>query len=182
MNVLDLIIGIILLIFAVAGLRKGLIIEAFYLASFIVGIFGAMYFSDIVASWLSGFVDAALDYLTVIAFIITFVLFVVLTRFLGRLVSDFVSAIYLGFFDKLGGFLFGILKGGLILSVIILIMNIFGLSNLIGTQTKKGSFLYPHIENVANILYKNHEVVRDSMKRSVVADNNIVKFEDCNVI
>lgn len=182
MNVLDLIIGIILLLFAVAGLRKGLIIEAFYLASFIVGIFGAMYFSDVVASWLSGFVDAALDYLTVIAFIITFVLFVVLTRFLGRLVSDLVSAIYLGFFDKLGGFLFGILKGGLILSVIILIMNIFGITNLIGTQTKKSSFFYPHIENIANILYKNHEVVKDSMNRSVVADNNIVKFEDCSKI
>lgn len=182
MNVLDLIIGIILLLFAVAGLRKGLIIEAFYLASFIVGIFGAMYFSDIVTSWLSGFVDAALDYLTVIAFIITFVLFVVLTRFLGRLVSDLVSAIYLGFFDKLGGFLFGIVKGGLILSVIILVMNVFGLTNLIGAQTKKTSFLYPYIENIANILYKNHEVVRDSMKRSVVADNSIVKFEDCNVI
>ena len=124
MNVLDLIIGIILILFAISGLRKGLIIEAFYLASFIVGIYGAMYFSDWVASWLADFVDAALDYLTIIAFIITFVIFVVLTRFIGRLVSDFVSAIYLGFFDKIGGFLFGILKGGLILSVIILIMNI----------------------------------------------------------
>ena len=182
MNVLDLIIGIILLLFAIAGLRKGLIIEAFYLASFIIGIFGARYFSDWVASWLAGFVDAALDYLTVIAFVITFVIFVVLTRFLGRLVSDLVAAIHLGFFDRVGGFFFGILKGGLILSVIILIMNIFGLSNLISSNLKKGSLLYPHIENVANILYRNHEVVRDSMKRSVVADSNIVKFEDCNVI
>ena len=182
MNVLDLIIGIILILFAIAGLRKGLIIEAFYLASFIVGIFGAMYFSDWVASWLAGFVDAALDYLTVIAFIITFVLFVVLTRFLGRIVSDLVSAIHLGCCDKIGGFLFGILKGGLILSVLILIMNVFGLTNLINANVKRTSILYPYVENVANILYKNHEVVRDSMKRSVVADNNIVKFEDCNLL
>lgn len=181
MNVLDLIIGIILILFAIVGLRKGLIIEAFYLASFIVGIFGAMYFSDWVASWLSGFVDAALDYLTVIAFIITFVIFVVLTRFLGRLVSDLVSSVHLGFFDKVGGFLFGILKGGLILSVIILIMNVFGLTNLINTNLKRSSFLYPHIENIANMLYRNHEVVRDSMNRSVVADNSI-NFEDCNKI
>mgnify|MGYP003479094351 CR=1 FL=1 len=173
MNVLDLIIGIILILFAIAGLRKGLIIEAFYLASFIVGIFGAMYFSDWVASWLAGFVDA---------FIITFVIFVVLTRFLGRIVSDLVSAIHLGFFDKIGGFLFGILKGGLILSVLILIMNVFGLTNLINANVKRTSILYPYVENVANILYKNHEVVRDSMKRSVVADNNIVKFEDCNLL
>ncbi len=182
MNILDLIIGIFLLLFAIAGLRKGLIIESFYLASFIVGIFGAMYFSDWVASWLAGFVDAALDYLTVIAFIITFILFVILTRFLGRIVSDIVAAVSLGFFDKIGGFLFGILKGGLILSVLILIMNIFGITNLISTDIKKNSFLYPHIEEIANILYKNHEIVKDSMKNSTVADNNIVKFEDCNIL
>ena len=53
MNVLDLIIGIILILFAIAGLRKGLIIEAFYLASFIVGIYCAMYFSDIVDELMS---------------------------------------------------------------------------------------------------------------------------------
>lgn len=181
MNILDLIIGIILILFAISGLRKGLIIEAFYLASFIIGIWGAMYFSDCVASWLAGFVDAALDYLTVIAFIITFVIFVVLTRFLGRLISDLVASIHLGFFDKLGGFIFGIMKGGLILSVIILIMNIFGISNLISPNVKKSSLLYPHVENMANMLYRNHEVIRDSMKKSVVADN-IVNFEECNII
>lgn len=177
MNVLDLIIGIILILFAIVGLRKGLIIEAFYLASFIVGIYGAMYFSDLVAEWMAGFVDAASDYLTVIAFIITFVIFVVLTRYLGRLFSSLVSAIHLGFFDKLGGFFFGLLKGGLILSVLILIMNIFGISNLINTNLKKSSILYTNIEKVANMLYKNHEVVRDSKNKSVVADNTI-KLED----
>ena len=109
MNVLDLVIGVILLIFAIAGLRKGLIIEAFYLASFIVGIYGAMYFSDVVADWMAGFVDVGKEYLAVIAFIVTFILFVVLIRFLGRLVSGLVDAISLGFLDKIGGFFFGII-------------------------------------------------------------------------
>ena len=114
------------LAFAIIGLKKGLIIEAFNLASFIIGVWGAMCFSDWVADWLSGYVDAALDYLPIIAFIITFVIFLLLTRWLGHLVSNLVSAIHLGIFDKIGGFLFGILKGGLILSILILIMNVFG--------------------------------------------------------
>ena len=65
MNILDLIIGIILVLFAISGLRKGLIIEAFYLASFIVGVYGAMYFSDVVAEWMYTLIDKGAEYVSV---------------------------------------------------------------------------------------------------------------------
>ncbi len=179
MNVLDLIIGIILILFAINGLRRGLIIEAFYLASFIIGIYGAMYFSDIVADWMSGFVDVGKEYLAVIAFIVTFVIFVVLIRILGRLISSLFSAIHLGFLDKLGGFFFGIIKGALITSIIIMIMNIFGISSLINSNTRKGSVLYTYTESLANMLYKNHEVVKGSvcevLDKSVESIGNVVE-------
>ena len=167
MNVLDLVIGIILLLFAFAGFRKGIVLEAFYLASFIVGIYGAMYFSDIVANWMSGFVEVGKEYLAVIAFVVTFVLFVVLIRILGRLVSGLVSAISLGFIDKLGGLFFGIVKGALLTSIIIMIMNIFGITNLIRKDIRNGSKLYTYTESLANMLYKNHEVVKGSMSENL---------------
>ena len=167
MNVLDLIIGIILLLFAFAGLRRGLIIEAFYLASFIVGIYGAMYFSDIVADWMAGFVEVGKEYLAVIAFIVTFIIFVVLIRIVGRLVSQLVHAISLGFLDKLGGFFFGIIKGALLTSIVIMIMNIFGLTSLIRKDLRNSSILYTYTESLANMLYKNHEVVKGSMAENL---------------
>lgn len=170
MNVLDLIIGIILILFAIVGLRKGLIIEAFYLASFIIGIYGAMYFSDIVADWMGGFVEVGKEYLAVIAFIVTFIIFVVLIRFLGRLVSRLVDAISLGFFDKLGGFFFGVIKGALIVSIIIMIMNIFGITSLINKDLRRGSVLYTYTESIASMLYKNHEVVKGSMAENLNND------------
>ena len=160
MNVLDLIIGIILILFAFAGLRKGLIIEAFYLASFIIGIYGAMYFSDIVADWMSGFVDGSgRQYLAVIAFVVTFVIFVILIRLLGRLISQLFHAINLGFIDKVGGFLFGLIKGALITSVIIVIMNVFHLTDFISKDLRSSSILYTYTESIARILYNNHEVL-----------------------
>ena len=170
MNILDLIIGIILILFAITGLRKGLIIEAFYLASFIVGIYGAMYFSDIVADWMGGFVKSGKEYLAVIAFIVTFVIFVVLIRFLGRLVSRLVDAISLGFFDKLGGFFFGIIKGALITSIIIMIMNIFQITSLIDKDLRRSSVLYTYTESIAKMLYSKHEVASSSTTE--VIDNN----------
>ncbi len=171
MNVLDLIIGVILLIFAIAGLRKGLIIEAFYLASFIVGIYGAMFFSDAVAAWMSGFLNAGTDVVAIIAFILTFIGILFLVRFLGRLISKLVEAISLGFIDKIGGFLFGALKGALLVSILIMIMNVLGLSYIVD-NAKNDSFLYPKVEEIANTLYKNHDVVKESI------ENSFEKIED----
>ena len=174
MNVLDLIIGVILLIFAIAGLRKGLIIEAFYLASFIVGIYGAMFFSDAVAEWMSTFVKADGELVAIIAFILTFIAVMVLVRFLGRLMSGIVEAISLGLIDKIGGFVFGFFKGALIVSILIMVMNVLGLSSIVD-GVKKDSFLYPKVEEIANVLYKNHDVVKESIDNSIEKIENVIE-------
>ena len=80
MNVLDIIIGIVLVLFALAGLMKGLIIEAFFLLSFVAGAYGAMYFSDAVADWMSDFININEDYLTIVSFIVTFIIFMILMK------------------------------------------------------------------------------------------------------
>ncbi len=176
MNILDIIIGIVLLLFALAGLRKGLIIEAFYLASVIVGIYGAMYFSDATADWLSDLINVAPEYLALIAFIITFIVFLVLIRYLGRMISNLVEAIHLGFIDKIGGFAFGIVKGALLVSIIIMLLNMFNVSDVIDRDAKVNSVLYSRVENIANTLYKNHELVEESMERSF--EKGVDFFED----
>ena len=176
MNILDIIIGIILLLFAFAGLRKGLIIEAFYLASIIIGLYGAMFFSDAMSEWLSELINVAPEYLALIAFILTFIVFMVLIRFVGRIISGLVEAIHLGFIDKIGGFIFGIIKGALLLSILIMVLNMFNVSDAINKDTRKKSSLYPRVENIANTLYKNHEVIKVSMERSF--DKGMEFFED----
>lgn len=176
MNFIDIIIGIILLLFALAGLRKGLIIEAFYLASIIIGIYGAMFFSDAMSDWLSEVINVAPEYLALVAFIITFIIFMIIIRFLGRLISGLVEAIHLGFIDKIGGFVFGIIKGALLLSILIMTLNIFNIGEVIDKDTRKDSALYTHIENIANTLYKNHELIEESMERSF--DKGLDFFED----
>lgn len=166
MNILDIIIGIVLLLFAFAGLRKGLIIEAFYLASIIIGLYGAMFFSDAMSNWLAEVINVEPQYLALVAFILTFILFIVLIRFVGRIIRGLVEAIHLGFIDKIGGFIFGIVKGALLLSILIMVLNIFNISDAINNDTRKNSVLYPRIENIANTLYSNHEIIEDSMQKS----------------
>lgn len=175
MNVLDIIIGIVLIIFALAGLRKGLIIEAFYLASFVIGIYGAMFFSDAMADWLSDLINVAPEYLSLIAFILTFILFMVVIRYLGRLMSNLVEAIYLGFIDKIGGFIFGAVKGALLISILIMLMNVFNVTDAIDKDVRKDSKLYTFTEEIANYLYKNHDLVKDSMEKSFNKGKEVIE-------
>jgi membrane protein required for colicin V production len=166
MNLLDLIIGVILILFALAGLRKGLIIEAFYLASIVIGIYGAMFFSDVMAEWISELINVKEEYLALIAFILTFIVFMILIRFLGRVISNLISTIHLGFIDKIGGIVFGLLKGALLVSVLIMVLNIFGISDVIDEKTKDKSILYGYTEQIANVIYKNQDMIKDSMEKS----------------
>jgi len=123
MNYIDLILGIILIIAAIQGFRKGFIVEAASLAALILGIWGAIKFSD----WTAGYISKTFDYhpgsLNTIAFVITFVVIVVLVHILGKILDTTVKAVALGFLNRLAGIIFGVLKTAVILSILLLLFD-----------------------------------------------------------
>ena len=164
MNYLDIIIAIILFLFGFKGLRKGLIIEVVTLLAFGVGIYGAMHFSDFTAKHLVDFVEVNPKYLDTIAFILTFVLLVIAVNLIGRVVSNAVKAMNLGFFDRLGGFVFGVAKGVLLCSVLVLVLNNLQVFGLIKEEVKEKSYLYPYVEQTVPYLYQGFDLVKDFVK------------------
>jgi membrane protein required for colicin V production len=164
MNYLDIIIAIILFLFGWKGLRKGLIIEVVTLLAFGVGIYGAMHFSDFTAAHLQDFMEIKPQYLNTVAFVLTFIILVVLVNLIGRLISKWVKSMNLGFFDKLGGFLFGILKGVLLCSVLLMVLNNFQLLGVVKPKVKEESKLYPYIEQTVPYVYHGFDLVKDYAK------------------
>ena len=164
MNYLDIIIAIILFLFGWKGLRKGLIIEVVTLLAFGVGIYGAMHFSDFTAAHLQDFMEIKPQYLNTVAFVLTFIILVVLVNLIGRLISKWVKSMNLGFFDKLGGFLFGILKGVLLCSVLLMVLNNFQLLGVVKPKVKEESKLYPYIEQTVPYVYSGFDLVKDYAK------------------
>ena len=164
MNYLDIIIAIILFLFGWKGLRKGLIIEVVTLLAFGVGIYGAMHFSDFTAAHLQDFMEIKPQYLNTVAFVLTFIILVVLVNLIGRLISKWVKSMNLGFFDKLGGFLFGILKGVLLCSVLLMVLNNFQLLGVVKPKVKEESKLYPYIEQTVPYVYRGFDLVKDYAK------------------
>ena len=123
MNWLDAIIVVILILSLVSGFTNGFIKEVASLAALILGIWGAIRFSSFTAEKLYDYFDMTGKWVGVIAFLITFLIIVVIIHWVGILADKLINAVSLGFVNRLLGIVFGLLKSVLILSVIIVVLN-----------------------------------------------------------
>lgn len=164
MNYLDIIIAIILFLFGWKGLRKGLVIEVVTLLAFGVGIYGALRFSDFTAERLQEVMTIQPQYLNTIAFILTFILLVIVVNLIGRAVKKMIHTLNLGFFDRLAGFLLGVAKGVLLCSTFVLILSNLQFIGLIKDEVKKESYLYPYVEKTVPYIYQGFGMVKEAIR------------------
>ncbi len=153
-NLLDIIILIPLMMFAWNGYKKGLIIEVASLAALVIGLYMAFFFSDYAAGMLNNLFAMDEKYVAVVAFILTFIVVLFLVLTVGKIIQKFVDILMLGFLNKLAGAAFGILKGALIISILIFVINYFNFGTyLIKPDARNKSIFYKPVESIAPVLY-----------------------------
>ena len=123
MNWIDLIIVVLLILSFINGFINGFVKEVASLAALILGIWGAIKFSTFTAAKLYDWFDMSGQYVGIIAFLITFGIIVVIIHFIGIIADKIISAVALGFLNRLLGMVFGVIKSVLILSVIFCVLN-----------------------------------------------------------
>ncbi len=148
METFDFVIGIILVFFLFRGLKNGFIIELASTVAIIVGIILAVTFSGVVAHWLSDYLTS--KYISIIAFFIVLILSVIGIKILAKIIDKIIKAIALSSLNRISGAIFGTLKAAFILSIILMIVNMFGFSQTwFSEEMKENSYLYNPIENLA---------------------------------
>jgi membrane protein required for colicin V production len=153
-NVLDIVLGSLLLFGIVRGLMKGLFVEVASIAALILGVYGAIHFSDFAASFLMERVDWDENYVNITAFAITFIAIVVVIALAGKALTKIADFASLGILNKLLGGLFGALKVGLILSIILIIFSKMNRNiPLIEDHEMKDSMLYEPVRSLAPIIF-----------------------------
>lgn len=154
MNYIDIVLGILLLFAAINGFRKGLISELASLAALILGIWGAIEFSDITSEFIVENLNWTSEHLNIISFAVTFVVIVILVHIVGSVVNKLVDTIMLGFVNKLAGLVFGILKSALILSIILVVFDKIDEDiKILSSKVKAESRLYEPIRNFAPSIF-----------------------------
>ena len=154
MNFIDILHLIFLAWGVIQGFQRGLVHEVAGLAALILGIFGAIHFSDFTAGLLIEHLHMQSRYINLIAFAITFIGIVIAVHFVANIVDKLVKAVALGFVNRITGMLFGVLKMALILSVILVILNTIDRKTEFLPQEKiEESFLYQPISDLAPLLF-----------------------------
>jgi len=123
MSIIDIVLGALLLFGLIRGAMKGLFVEIASLFALVLGVFGAIHFSYFVADLIEPKVDWDEKTMNIVAFATTFVIIVLAISLAGKALTKLADFAALGMLNKLLGGVFGALKIGLILSVLLIVFN-----------------------------------------------------------
>ena len=154
MNTIDLVFAIVLLWAAYCGFTKGFIVQLATLAALLLGILGAVLFSDFTSELIIKKFEVSGQYLPILSFALTFIVIVIAVHLLAKALNKLIDAIALGVVNRLLGVLFSVLKIGFIISIILVLVNkIDSKYNFIPDDTKENSLLYKPLSNFAPMVF-----------------------------
>ena len=164
MNYFDAIFIIAFLWSAYRGITKGFIIMLASLAALILGVWGAIHFSDLTSGFLTDKLNFDSQYLQIISFAVTFILIVIAVHLVARAADKLVKAVALGFVNRIAGLIFGIAKTAFIISIILVVVNSIDRKlPFIPEEHKENSLLYQPLSRLAPAIfpYLDFEKVRE---------------------
>jgi len=172
MNVFDIILGSLIILGLIRGLMRGLFVELASITALIVGIYGAIHFSDYAAAFFENRVSWEEKYINITAFGITFVILVLAIALAGKALTKLANFAALGILNKLLGAIFGALKVGFILSVVLII---FSKANkaipFVDDDTLESSVLYEPVKSLVPMVFPSIEDIKEDIDEE--EENNL---------
>lgn len=159
MNPFDILVVIVVGYGLVRGLFRGLVKEVASIIGVIGGFYLAYSYYRLLGTHL-GFLTTNESYQMIIGFLIIFCGVLIIVAGLAMIIKYLLKIAYMGWIDRIGGLIFGFIKGVLIVSILFLMLTAF-LPRDAGLM--KNSILAPHIAMVSEKLAK---VVSKDMKEN----------------
>ena len=154
MGVLDIILAALLLFGLVRGFMKGLFVEVASLVALVAGVYGAIHFSNFAAEFLQGRFDWSEKTINITAFAITFVVIILAISLAGKALTKIADFAALGIINKFLGGVFGALKIGLILSVLLIVFDKMNRTiPFVDKADLEDSVLYKPVKSLAPMVF-----------------------------
>ncbi|KAA3620305.1 MAG: CvpA family protein [Flavobacterium sp.] len=152
MNLIDIVIGVILLIAFYVGYKKGLFVALAGLVGLIAGVYGAIYFSHYAAGYISAWFDWSEQTVNLAAFAITFLAIVFIISAAGKFFTKIADFAMLGVLNKLLGGVFNALKYAFIVSVIFMFVNASETYSIMSEEKRADSVLYEPVASLGPMI------------------------------
>ncbi len=154
MSILDIILGVLLLWGFYKGIKNGLFVEIASLIAIIAAIYGAIHFSYIAGDYLSKNLEWTDRYINLTAFLITFIIIIIVVTFAGRLLTKIANFAMLGLLNKIAGGIFGALKIAVIIGALLVFFHkANGSFNFFKEESLNESILYQPVKEIGNFVF-----------------------------
>ena len=158
MNWLDIVILVILAVSVFSGLKNGIIKAVLSLAGIIVGVILAGRYYVTLAGQLTFIPQESLA--KIAAFAIILVVVMAIAVVLASMLKKVVSAIMLGWVDRLGGAVFGLVMGGIFCGALLAIwVKFLGIADVV-TESAIAAILLDYFPIVLALLPGEFDTVR----------------------
>lgn len=154
MAFLDVILGLLLLWGFFRGLKNGLLVELASIVALIAGLYGAFHFSYVAADFLYKHWDWDEQYMNLTAFLITFILIVIVVNLIGKLLTGLADVVMLGLLNKIAGAIFGTLKVAVILGAFLVFFDrVNTVFDFPGEDSRRKSVLYEPLRDIGVFVF-----------------------------
>ena len=180
MNLLDIILGIILIFSFFQGTKKGLFVTLASLIGLVLGIMGAIYFSDYAANYINEWFSWKEQTTSFAAMAVTFIAIVIIVNWAGKFLTKIADFAFLGIFNKLLGGVFNMIISAFIVSVIFMFFNEWNATEYVISEEKKNnSYLYEPIANLAPLVLPSlvEEIENIDIPKDILDINKSEKTE-----
>jgi len=157
MNSFDIFIIVVVGFSLIRGVFRGLIKELSSIIGVLAGFYGAYTYYMELAKLLSKWISDT-GYLNILSFLVIFCCLFIMISVLGVVIKYLLNIAFLGWVDRICGAGFGLMKGVLIVSVVLISLTAFLPK---GSPLIKKSLLAPHVALVSETMAK---VVSKDMK------------------
>ena len=159
MNSFDVAVAVILGFCLIRGIFRGLVKEVASIIGVLSGFYAAYTYYPEMAGLLSRWISSTI-YLNITSFMILFCFILIIISILGVVLKYLMSIAHLGWVDRMSGAVFGVIKGILIVSVLLVSLTAFLPK---GSPLVRDSLLAPHVNMLSENMAK---IVSDDMQQA----------------
>jgi membrane protein required for colicin V production len=145
MNLIDILVWAILLVFVIKGFLKGLVREVCSLVGLVMGIWAACKYFPSLSAAIRPYIHLPYYVSATISFVLIFLVIGLLFFFLGHFLTVIFKFSLLGGVNRAGGLIFGFLQGALVLSILLWLGTTKPMPMKLKFQLERSSAAHPFI-------------------------------------
>jgi membrane protein required for colicin V production len=151
-NWVDAVLAVIIAVNCVLGIRRGIFREFFNLAGIVLGLFAGFRLYEALGWNIEGWLEAKPAVANLVAFVAIFCAIAFGASWVGHLLHKGAKRLFVGWFDRLAGGVFGLARGLVFASVTALVFALFPFFPRVERDLGT-SLLGPHVVKVAPAIY-----------------------------